>query len=381
MHVKKKTVVQYLVLSDIHLGHANNSTENIVNNLMVYFKDNHKLFKMLDIIFIAGDIFDKLLMSNSKQYRLIMQWLTALIKYCEHNNIKLRILEGTKSHDWQQASVIDSILERLKLDLDFKYIDDVVIEDMNDLGLSILYIPDEHNHIAEDTYNEVKALMATKGITQVDIAIMHGQFHYQLPMVKLESSHNESDYTDIVKYFISIGHIHKHSVNGKILAQGSFDRLAQGEEEPKGAMVMSINTTTENGEYVFLENKNAMLFRTLDYRGKVDHDVIKELDSLKSIYKHGSFLRVLVNEDSSLAKNKHEIRIKYPMFHIDIETPTISNTKDERIDLKEVEDIDSFSITPKNIKELVMIEFDKHDKTIEHRKLAVNELDNILKEI
>jgi len=371
-------ILKYLVLSDIHLGHAKNPTDNIVSNLMSYFKDNHMLFKTMDIVFVAGDIFDKLLMSNSKQYLLVVGWLTVLSNYCSKNNIKLRILEGTKSHDWQQASVLNTILKEISIDLDFKYIDTLHIERMDDLDLNILYVPDEYNHEAKDTLNEVRVMLASKNLTEVDIAIMHGQFHYQLPMITLKSSHDEDAYTDITKYFINIGHIHKHSVNGKILAQGSFDRLVHGEEEPKGAMVMSINRETDNAEYLFIKNKNAMTFKTLDYRYTTDSDVIDKLNKLKTKLREGSHIRVLVNNTSMLAKSKNEIRTQFPMFNINVESKDQSDKKDERIDLNEKVTVDSFNITRSNIKELLAVEVGKHKLTAVERSLFLRELKEVV---
>ena len=100
---------------------------------------------------------------------------------------------------------------------------------------------------------------------EVDIAIMHGQFHYQFPRIKLDSSHDEQEYLNMVKHYIHIGHIHTHSSYDRIIAQGSFDRIAHGEEENKGCVVAKIDTTNrENDEWMFLVNDKAMRFITLN---------------------------------------------------------------------------------------------------------------------
>ena len=366
--------INYLVLSDIHLGHDKNKTETIVEHLVEYFKEYHKVFSKLNIIFIAGDIFDKLLMPNSKQYLLAIEWLTIICKYCSHNGIKLRILEGTKSHDWQQASVMNTVLSRLNIDLDFKYIDTLAIEKMSDIDLSILYVPDEYNHKAVDTYKEVKELLRDNGLGKVDIAIMHGQFHYQLPMIVLESSHNEEDYIDIVKYYISIGHIHRHSVNGKILAQGSFDRLAQGEEEGKGGMLISIDKNLDRAEFRFIENKLATIFKTFDYSMYDDVGINKIIErDLKNI-KAGSYIRLIVSIDSMLTKSKKDINIQYPNITVGVETINQKKSKEKSIDLKSSVVIDSFHITKDNIISLLNIAIEKHKLTKEELSILDEEL-------
>ena len=370
--------IRYLVLSDIHLGHDKNPTENIVANLRTYFEDNHKIFKHLDIIFIAGDIFDKLLVNGSKAFLLALEWLTTLAMYCKHNNIKLRILEGTPGHDWRQASVLNTVLKETNLDLDFKYIDTLAIEKMEDLGLTILYVPDEYKHKASETYEDVKKLLEEEHLTQVDIAIMHGQFHYQLPMIVLESSHNENDYLDIVKYYISIGHIHIHSVNGRILAQGSFDRLTHNEEEDKGGMVITIDKEHNDMEYIFIPNKNSMIFKTLNYSGIDDDTVYKLLDEdIRKIKEH-SYVRILVNKDSSLKKSKDAVKHKYPNYYIKIESKEKKDTKLDQDKLLDMPKIDSFQITPDNIRELMSDEMSKHNLTVNELKIFEEELSLVM---
>ena len=110
--------ISYLVLSDIHLGHNINTTENIINNLQLYFKDNYKEFSKLDMICIAGDVFDKLLVSSSIDFILSTEWLTELIVFCKQHDIILRILEGTPSHDRNQSKVITSIIKKLNMRID-----------------------------------------------------------------------------------------------------------------------------------------------------------------------------------------------------------------------------------------------------------------------
>jgi DNA repair exonuclease SbcCD nuclease subunit len=96
-------LVNILNLSDIHLGHDKNKTEDIILNLRRFFKTYNSKLKTLDLLTISGDIFDKLLTTNSADYHLAYEWLTELVLLCKRYGIKLRILEGTPSHDWQQA--------------------------------------------------------------------------------------------------------------------------------------------------------------------------------------------------------------------------------------------------------------------------------------
>ena len=231
--------LKWLTLSDVHLGHKRTSTEEILKNLYIFFKDfTGEVYSDLDFIFIAGDLFDGLLdySGNDREIHSIKLWLNSIMRFCHKYSIALRILEGTPSHDWKQSFMAVTIYEIIDLPFDFKYVNSLYIEQHS--KATILYIPDEWTSSTDTTYKQVKELMNNIHIDSVDIAIMHGAFEYQLRQAPAKvQKHNEHLYESIVKYAINIGHIHTHSVHGKIIAQGSFDRLAHGEEEKKGAVV------------------------------------------------------------------------------------------------------------------------------------------------
>lgn len=178
--------IKYLVISDIHLGNERNTTKEIIANLDTYF-DNYNptsQFADLDILFIAGDLYDKLLDFSSDDIHEITLWLSRVVKFCSRNSIKLRILEGTPSHDWQQSRIIETLDSLLTVKTDIRYISTIHIEYLKDLGIHILYVPDEATSSAELTFTIVKKLMAELKIEQVDIAIMHGMFDYQATWIK-----------------------------------------------------------------------------------------------------------------------------------------------------------------------------------------------------
>lgn len=353
----KKNKIKYLVLSDIHLGHNINKTEYIIANLQSYFNTNYKEFSKLDMICLAGDVFDKLLVSSGIDFLLATEWLTELIIFCKQHNIVLRILEGTPSHDRAQSKVITSIINKLGIELDYKYIDTLYIEHHDILGVDILYIPDEYKHKAEDTYKEVKELLLERKIKQVDIAFIHGQFHYQLPMVKLDSSHNMEDYLNIVKYYISVGHIHTPSVYERIIAQGSFDRLAHNEEEEKGGVVITISN---NGEmsFKFVYNKNAMVFKTYHFENETLEEITSILDKDIKGMKDKSNIRIISNSEEFISKTVQEIRNRYPTVNIKIEKA--KQKEDNKFNI--IEDdikLETFHITKDNIMELITNELPK----------------------
>ena len=364
--------IKYLVLSDIHLGHKNNKTIDIVNNLLHYFKVNDKLFKKLDILFLAGDVFDRLLSTNSEEYITAVKWLSYVVSYCKTNDIKLRLLEGTPSHDWKQSKAVTTVIEQLGVNIDFKYIETVSIEKMTDLGINILYIPDEANHHASDTLDEVSELLIKNNLSQVDIAIMHGQFNYQLPIL-LESSHDENSYLDIVKYYISIGHIHIPSVFKRILAEGSFDRLTHGEEEDKGGMLITIG---DEPRFEFIVNKRAKIFKTLDVKN-LDNALEYVVRKLKDIPSY-SFIRILAERSSDMKSLTKELQERYKNYTFKIEYNDDDDVAVESMVIDNSVNIETFEITSSNIEKLIVKEMEKHKLTSRETDIGVAELRDIM---
>jgi len=258
--------------------------------------------------------------------------------------------------------------------VDYKYIDTLDIEYMDDYGINILYVPDEYKHLSKDTYKDVQSLLMSKGIQEVDIAIMHGQFNYQLPIV-LDSSHSEEDYTSIVKYYISIGHIHVASSYGKILAQGSFDRLTHGEEGKKGGMFISIYNTGDK-EFTRIINKDAMLFNTYNLEGLSVIDIRDKLMDILSKNKKLFNIRIIVNKQDNMRSILKPLKEKFPSVNIKVEVKDKKELEEGDLLVKDTT-ITSFKITPNNIESLLYAEINKHSLT----KKEHNELKEELKEL
>ena len=316
--------INYLVLSDIHLGHKRNKTIDIIKNLNAYFSHytNDSQFTSLDILFIAGDLFHRLLDFTDPDVHEVTLWLSRLMGFCSRHDIKLRILEGTPSHDWKQSRVALTVAELSKAtsgvpssSLDFKYIDTLHIEVLKDLGLHILYVPDRWTGSTELTFKQVQDTMKDLSIDQVDIAIMHGAFGYQVKGIPGNpEKHNENDYLSIVRHFINIGHIHTFSAYGKIIAQGSFDRLAHGEEEAKGGVLCTI--APEGDSFAFIENRNAKLFKTVSLRSKDLDRSIATIDKAAAKLPTDAYLRIKATKLHPALIGFDELKLRYPLLNL-----------------------------------------------------------------
>ncbi len=364
-------ILNILVLSDIHFGHNRTTTGFIIDNLYSFFNTYKKILQNLDLLIIPGDIFERLLTTNSLDYNLAMEWLSNLSKYCELNNIKLRILEGTPSHDFKQISSFNTILDKLSIDIDFKYADKLSIEFIEEYNMNILYIPDEANETAAETYIEIIELMKEHNLSKVDLVVMHGQFHFHLPMFNSPVSHSEQDIMQLTDNYIVCGHIHSHSVYKNILTPGSFDRLKHNEEEKKGGLLISLNNGIN--EYLFLENKTAKIYKTLQYTTDTLDVVINDIQMNK--FPNGSEIRIRINRETNLKDSLDLLKHKFKHINIKIE---YTDTVTDEHKLIITYETDEIHITDSNIIPLIQKELINTNMKPDLEKILLEELEKVV---
>ena len=343
--------IRFADFSDIHLGHKNEQTLDILAALKREIFDSG-LLKKIDILFFSGDIYDRILQLDYPALAEIDIFFSELIHRCYRENVKVRILEGTPSHDRGQPSRIVTIKEITASEVDLKYYDKLDIEYIEEFDCTVLYVPDEWRIDNADTLAEVKELLKSRGLKTVDIAIMHGQFAYQLPVSLSELKvHDSTEYQTLVKYLILIGHVHTHSRMGKIVAPGSFDRLKHGEPEAKGYVVGSIKNGRVHID--FIENKTARKYITV---AVYDLDTPKSMERVEAaIAKAGikGCIRIEADPTHPLFQNFHQLQAKWPL----IVFSKLPKLKEQEVKTDTIESAfeswQPIRITSSNIKELV----------------------------
>lgn len=342
--------IQIAFISDIHLAHPRTSTHHIIQNLRKAFPDNDQTGK-IDILFFAGDVFDRLMNLPQEEVDEIQEWIADLLKICVKRDVMVRVLEGTPSHDWRQSKQFVNINETLSVKADLRYWDVLGVEVFEKFnGLSVLYVPDEWNADASDTFRQVKELLSLHGMDQVDVACMHGSFDYQLPIESVKN-HNSEHYMSIVRHYIGIGHVHIRTERGKkILAQGSFDRLSHGEEAPKGHYRACIS---QAGNYHwFVENTGARIYRTLDCR-TLEVDETIELMTKNENEPNESSFRLLVQRGSAVHHGLKDLRKRFPQFRITTQMDELKSQEDVQLAEHQSPIVKPISITSTNISHLV----------------------------
>ena len=338
-------------VSDIHLGNKRNRTSDIIEALEQEFPDNEETGK-IDLLVLAGDVFDRLLNLPEDDVVEIDLWIVGLLQLCSKWNIALRVLEGTPSHDWMQSQRFESIRKIKNIKLDFEYVKTLSIEYMEKFGIHVLYVPDEWDVTTDRTLKQVHELMEARHLTQVDYAFMHGNFEYQLPAhLKKIQRHSSEEYLKIVKHYIFIGHIHIHSSFDRIIAQGSFDRLSHGEEGPKGH-VRAIVTEDER-RFFFIKNKKARIYKTIECK---DIDLENTFASIKKILDKipdDSCIRIKADSNHPILANINQLIAMYP--GLVWSKLAVSKEAEEQLQEDEDEPVNSaITITKSNIIPLLM---------------------------
>lgn len=259
-----KTISEWLrifVFSDPHFGHNRTPSLSTLAAIRRYFPDSPETAKY-DICFIPGDFFDHLLnMSDDAVYAAQMA-MAHVLRVCAKHDIKLRILEGTRSHDRGQSKHFLWLNEAMEAECDVKYFTTMTLDYMEEYDLNVLYIPDEYHPEAEQTYQQAKDLLHSRGLAKADMAIMHGAWLHQLQGHQSPAYHDAEKWSELVTMNILSGHVHTFSRYLKHISIGSTNRCGHGEEEAKGFLDITYRNKVEH-EFRFIENRLAKKYVTL----------------------------------------------------------------------------------------------------------------------
>ncbi len=304
--------IHLAVASDIHLGNRRTPTRGILRNLRAAFPDNEETAQ-LDLICLAGDVFDTLFSLNDEDVPEIDFWIRDLLMLCKKHDIILYVLEGTRSHDWEQSKRFVTINEIAGINAKLRYVNRISIEYEPSLDLWIGFVPDEATPDTARTLSEFQSLMKAKGIEKVDLNFMHGHFEFQLPAAARVPKHDSAAWLAITRSLLFIGHNHRHSSFERIYAQGSFDRYSHGHEEPKGHLRAILHASGDH-EVVFVENTGARLYITIDCTDLSVQAALRAIEERARTMPEHSAVRIEANADHPLLADMDALIRLYPFF-------------------------------------------------------------------
>lgn len=308
-----KTGLRILSAGDFHLYHPRTPTAHVIANLDRHVFPPARL-ATTDLVVIPGDVFDRLLSYDNRELDQIQAWITRFLYRCAEHDVLVRIVEGTPSHDWKQSRFFTEQAANANIPVDVHYAATLSIEYIERYDCHVLYVPDKWRPDPNDTLAEVRSLLASRNLDQVDFAVMHGAFEYQLPSIVKEPTHDSAAYLSLVAYYIFIGHVHTPTRHERILAAGSVDRLAQNEEEPKGFYEVIVRPTGDD-TVIFHTNPHAKIYRSLNCHGQpmgvVEQWVEQQYRELPS----GSEVLLRAQGGDPVLVAVDDLRRRYPQIH------------------------------------------------------------------
>ena len=299
---------------DWHLGHNRVPSSDTIHDIKEYL---FPAIPEMDILIIAGDIFDTSVSMNSDDAPEVLALFVDLFNTCYKHNVILRIMQGTFTHDRNQLRILYRLHAKLGIPLNFRLKTNIEIEYIKDIDSRILFLPDNLPYkYKADVLRQVNKLMVGEGISEVDYVVTHGEFTHATCGYQNPNAYEITDFNTICKYWVLSSHIHKPSKKGKVIYSGSFNRLAHNEEESKGFWVI-------RDKPKFIKNKDATRFITKVYSSDdleallTHHDeLIKQRFDPKRI----GYLRLII-EDVHLRQavrgfhDKHYPNIKLTFKH------------------------------------------------------------------
>ena len=125
-------------ISDIHIGASDDNL--LYENLKEFFL-NKILKDIPDMIVVCGDISHDTLSLNSQSGKIYLKFAKELMNICAENDIKLRIIKGTQSHDRNQLDIFN--IQEYDKKIDMKIFNTVSDEETIQ-GYEFLSIPEEY---------------------------------------------------------------------------------------------------------------------------------------------------------------------------------------------------------------------------------------------
>lgn len=320
-----------VTIGDVHIG-ATPAKQLRQELWKVFFP--HLLSKdKLDIVVIAGDLFDTKLTLNGEDAKLAIDFMDTLVKVCKKKKSILRIIRGTRNHDLNQLNNF-IYLEKDKT-VDVRIFNSVAKERV--LGLDILWLPEEYMEDQEKYYEEYFN-------DTYDLAFFHGTFQHVGFSKALDSERpmkhapvfSYTDFEHMVHGAVMGGHIHNGGVyKDKIYYTHSFSRWKHGEEEVKGFLDFSYDKKTHECEVTRIENILARVYRTIDISKLLKkNSVEKVIKYIKKLKKDSDIydLKTVISKPEEVEESDLQIIRSY--FNNDSTQKvkvTVKNTKQDQV--------------------------------------------------
>lgn len=300
-----------VALGDIHWGCLDANKQFSELQIITEYLETHDV----DLVVICGDYFDHKLLLNSQASLMSVEFMNNLrvLSKNEKHPFKIRIFDGTHSHDHNQLEVFRPFDDGDT----FRVFRNTTCEETLP-GLQCLYAPDETltNDDYFKTYGEILHL-------QYDIMFFHGSFDVQLgDLLKDTQAKNvvfEYDYFSQIAQVMIGGHWHDADHYENVYYTRSVNRWMFGEDNPKGFITCDYNTETKSYEIKRVNNPytdryvtfivDTSLYTDIDKYNSLITLISSEIDNDEDVH-----IKIKVNITNDDEQNKiyiDNLRYKY----------------------------------------------------------------------
>lgn len=291
----KEKILNILVIADIHFG--NKSDRELYESLQEKFIS--KIDETTDAVIIAGDLFDRILKLNESACLYAFNFIENILKLSKIYNFKVRIIKGTKSHDFNQLNNF----KKYESEYDFKIIEVVSEEELFDSHM-VLYIPEEYieneNIYYEKYFNKTYNSIFFHGTMNFASYSSHVKINKE---GKNAPNFSSEKIANLAKGAVVGGHIHiKQNYMNKIFYTGSFYRTKFGESEDKAFIQYLYNTEDDTFKINYIINDLAPEYVTINFKdleGTLE-EKIKLVEELKEEYEN---IRIDIDEEDVKSNN------------------------------------------------------------------------------
>ena len=349
------------VIGDIHLGKKDDKA---------LWKELQEIFiptitEDLDLLVIPGDLFDRVIKLNEITSQYAFRFMDQLTTLSKAYDFKIRILKGTRSHDYNQ---LDNF-KNYETDESFGIANEACVEEIFP-GIIALYIPEEYVEDADIYYEEFFK-------NKYDLVFFHGTMDFAGFAGHLASNKTtkqaptfSSKQIAALAYGPIVGaHIHiRDNYKMKIYYTGSFTRFNFGEPEEKGFIDYSYDSETHAYDVKYTDNTLApdyMTVKLADLTGSLE-EKLQKIELLKEEYTN---LRIDVKEEDKKG-NESMIEALKDLTDDNVKLK-VANSFEEKYDAK-------FEFVLKKTLPLDKT-IQKFIKLTKNKDITVDEINNILK--
>ena len=306
-----------LIIADIHIG----AIDDDILKKELYETFIKQLQDDIDFLIIDGDYFDSKMYLNNSSTRLAITLMNDIVTIAKRNDIKVRIVYGTESHDSNQYQIFNQYLN--EIDIDFKVIYNVCEEELFP-NMTVLYVPEEFIHDKHEYYKDT--LYSGKKYNYI---FGHGVIQEVMTSAVRNTHKPEKEKRIKVPVFTSaeldaacsgevyFGHYHiRSNINDKIFYVGSYSRWRYGEEEDKGIFITEYDRDNHEYKHKFIINTLAKTYKTISYGydNKIftsQNEFIREMDSINFMVDSKKYDNVRVMLNIPEAQENAEFMIGY----------------------------------------------------------------------